>query len=110
MVSFWKVKGNFVSLSYDPGDRAKDLLQSGSCSCCVQLAKGSNAMLCGSRKAEHKGRILRHLLGTVSISRTRQSPAVQLGEEGTGAKQRGGAGGKRNPHPKLLKGVTPQSP
>lgn len=56
-------------------------------------------MLCVWEQAgKVKGRILRHLQGTVSISRMRQLPAVHIGKERTGAKQTtGGVAGRRNP-------------
>lgn len=54
MPSLWKAKGNFASLSYDPGDRTKDLLQSSSCSCCVQLEKGSNATCVGAGRQSNR--------------------------------------------------------
>lgn len=95
-----------TTLRFDPGDRVEDLLQSGSCSWqrafmpCVweQAGKG-------------KGRIWRHLQGTVSISRVRQLPAVHIGKERAGAKQTTGGICREEepPTPTAETGCTPAS-
>lgn len=93
-----------TSLRFDLGDRVEDLLQSGSCSW-----QRASVPCVWEQEGKVKGWILRHLQGTVSMSRMRQLPAVHIGKERPGAKQTtGGISGKRNPPPKLQKPAAPQ--
>lgn len=88
MPSHWKAKGNFASLRYDPGDRGKDLLQSGSCSCCLQLEKGSNATCVGAGR-QSKREDPEAFAGHIFQYRMTQSTALRVGEERSKANRRG---------------------
>lgn len=111
VLSLWKAKGNFASLSYNPGDRAKDMLQSGSCSCYMQLEKSSNAMCVGAgrlSKSEDPEASARHSFHY--HNETIPCPPRQRGKDSNKANNRRGCREEEPPTPSRWNQLHPGHP